>query len=111
MKDFYDLWILANRFEFSGSYLQEAIRKTFENRKTSIPEEVPPAFSEQFAQEKQNQWRAFLKTSGVTDVPDQFNVLQDLLREFLLPIFQSLRVGQLFTKDWKHSKDWISTSH
>ena len=86
---------MANRFEFSGSVLQEAIRQTFENRKTAIPRELPPAFSEQFAREKQTQWRAFLKTSGITDIPDQFKVVQDLLREFLLPIFQSLRVGQV----------------
>lgn len=106
MKDFYDLWVLADRFEFSGSELQEAVRQTFKNRNTAIPGESPPAFSEQFAREKQNQWSAFLKTSGVTDLPDQFKVIQDLLRVFLLPIFQSLRGGQLFTKQWKNSKGW-----
>jgi hypothetical protein len=106
MKDFYDVWIMANQFEFSGSVLQEAIRQTFENRKTAIPMELPTAFSEQFAREKQTQWKAFLKTSGITDVPDRFNVVQDFLREFLLPIFQSLRVGNVFTKNWRNSKGW-----
>ena len=75
MKDFYDLWVLANRFEFSGFVLQEAIRKTFENRKTAIPREVPPAFSKQFVREKQTQWGAFLKTSGIMNAPDQFEVV------------------------------------
>jgi hypothetical protein len=97
---------MANQFEFSGSVLQEAIRQTFENRKTAIPMELPTAFSEQFAREKQTQWKAFLKTSGITDVPDRFNVVQDFLREFLLPIFQSLRVGNVFTKNWRNSKGW-----
>jgi len=67
---------------------------------------LPPAFSEQFAREKQTQWGAFLKTSGITVVPVQFNAVQDLLREFLLPIFQNLRVGHIFTKNWKNSKNW-----
>ena len=106
MKDFYDLWIMANRFEFSGSVLQEAIRQTFENRKTDIPDELPPAFSEQFARERQTQWGAFLKTSGIMDAPDQFEVVQTHLQEFLLPIFQQLKAGHIFAKMWKNSKEW-----
>ena len=62
MKDFYDLWMLANRFEFKGEMLQEAVRRTIECRKTEIPTTEPAAFSAQFAREKQSQWRAFLKT-------------------------------------------------
>jgi hypothetical protein len=71
MKDFYDLWILANRFEFKGDVLQEAVRRTFEHRNTDIPTGEPAAFSAQFAREKQSQWRAFLTTSALTDTPDQ----------------------------------------
>lgn len=52
MKDFYDLWILANRFEFKGPVLQESISRTFEHRKTDIPTDEPVAFSAQFAREK-----------------------------------------------------------
>lgn len=69
MKDFYDLWFLASRFEFKGEVLQEAISATFEHRNIDIPSREPVAFSEQFAREKQSQWSAFLATSSIADAP------------------------------------------
>ncbi len=36
MKDFYDIWMLCNQFDFRGKILAEAIEKTFANRKTPI---------------------------------------------------------------------------
>ena len=32
MKDYYDIYYLSNKFDFDGSVLAEALRKTFENR-------------------------------------------------------------------------------
>ena len=32
MKDYYDIYYLANKFDFDGATLTEALRKTFENR-------------------------------------------------------------------------------
>ena len=32
MKDYYDIYYLANKFDFDGAILTEALRKTFENR-------------------------------------------------------------------------------
>ena len=37
MKDFYDLWLLARKFDFEGSALAERIGKTFARRETPIP--------------------------------------------------------------------------
>ncbi len=106
MKDFYDLWVMSNHFEFTGMVLQEAIRQTFENRKTNVPGEQPTAFSEQYTQEKQLQWTAFLKTAGIMNTPDQFTIIQNRLQEFLLPIFQSLRSEKNIDKCWKPSGKW-----
>jgi hypothetical protein len=106
MKDFYDLWVLANRFKFKGVVLQEAIRRTFEHRSTGIPESEPVAFSAQFAREKQRQWEAFLKTSGITDVPNQIESIQTCLQEFILPVFRSTRAGKKFKKTWNVGGPW-----
>jgi hypothetical protein len=35
MKDFYGIWVLSRTIDFSGSELSEAIRLTFEQRKTT----------------------------------------------------------------------------
>lgn len=43
MKDFYDLFYLANTFDFDGALLAEAVSKTFKRRKTTIPQDLPMA--------------------------------------------------------------------
>ena len=46
MKDFYDLWVLAEQFEFDGRILQQAIINTFQRRNTALPKETPVGFSD-----------------------------------------------------------------
>lgn len=106
MKDFYDLWAMSNQFDFSGNVLQEAIRNTFANRKSNIPEELPVALSEQFARDKQVQWSAFLKTTGIKDAPERIKSVQERLQNFLLPVLHSLRAGKIINKDWNPDGYW-----
>lgn len=49
MKDFADLYTLASEFEFSYRDLHQAVIKTFERRRTSIPVESPFCFTEAFS--------------------------------------------------------------
>jgi len=67
MKDFYDLWILAQRFEFENAMLAAAIQATLESRHTPLPSSFPLAFSADFHQlpNKQTQWKAFLRKSAL----------------------------------------------
>ncbi len=58
MKDFYDIWMLSRQFNFEGHKLAEAIRLTFEQRRTEMPREIE-AFSEKFINSKPAQWSAF----------------------------------------------------
>ena len=54
MKDFYDVWLLAQEMSFDGSILSAAIAATFERRNTELPKELPRAFQEQFLQESKS---------------------------------------------------------
>ena len=36
MKDYYDIYYIANKFDFDGEVLTEALRKTFSNREHSF---------------------------------------------------------------------------
>lgn len=54
MKDFYDVWLLSERFDFDGAKLTEAIRLTLEHRGTAVGESILP-FTEEFAAAKQVQ--------------------------------------------------------
>ncbi len=55
MKDFYDIWLLSRQFDFDGTQLAEAIRLTFKQRGTSLPDKID-AFQESFITAKQVQW-------------------------------------------------------
>ena len=67
MKDFFDVWFLANNFEFDGETLTQAFAATFKRRRTEIPLEVPPALTDEFAEnrDKAVQWKAFLQRTGL----------------------------------------------
>lgn len=63
IKDFYDIWLLSQNLKFQGEVLSEAIKTTFENRRTSLPSGLPSALTAQFAGDvtKINLWNAFLR--------------------------------------------------
>ncbi len=63
IKDYYDVWLLSQLFEFDEGQLARAIAATFERRGTDVPSGTPdgltPAFGEDEA--KQRQWEAFIR--------------------------------------------------
>ena len=91
MKDYYDIWILSQSFDFDRDRLAAAIAATFTRRNTTIPEELPDALAPAFATlpVKQQQWKAFKR-----DVAIDPGSLQDViaaLEAFLLPIANAAR--------------------
>ncbi len=63
MKDFYDVWAMAQQFEFDGLLLSRSIAATFERKQTTLSAEVPLALSDSFSQDrgKITQWDAFIR--------------------------------------------------
>ena len=45
MKDFYDIWYLAQAFDFDGALLSRALAATFARRKTGLPTAQPLALT------------------------------------------------------------------
>ena len=86
MKDFYDLWFMAKSMEFDFHLLRKAIFNTFDRRKTTIPEDTPTAFTNEFADQKQVLWVAFLKKNQIMDAPIKLIDAIQVLREFLYPL-------------------------
>jgi len=108
MKDFYDMWILSKQFVFDGVSLSAAVAATFDRRKTAIPDDVPTALTDAFAQDriKQTQWAAFLGRNGLSDsAPDLSSVIDDL-RPFLLEPMRAAREQQVFARSWKSGGPW-----
>ena len=83
LKDFYDIWILAQTFDFKDTRLAQAIAATFARRKTEIPTEPPDGLTAAFANDsaKQQQWKAFVADLGVDpgDLGDVVKALEKFL--------------------------------
>lgn len=96
MKDFYDLWVMGNSFAFDESTLAEAIRATFERRRTAMTSDLPVGLTDAFWQDssKQAQWRAFIGSQS--DEHDELSLhgIVDSLRHFLEVPYQTAASGQ-----------------
>ncbi|MGH8162214.1 MAG: nucleotidyl transferase AbiEii/AbiGii toxin family protein [Gammaproteobacteria bacterium] len=105
MKDFYDIWLLSRQFDFDGEVLNEAIRLTFNQRRTEIPERVV-ALSEEFGWAKQIQWQAFRRRLGQENAPEMFAEIIGDLHTFLNPVAIALRMGRTPPGSWKAPGPW-----
>jgi predicted nucleotidyltransferase component of viral defense system len=103
LKDFYDLWYMANSMEFEIGLLGKAIEKTFKQRNTSLPEQIPAALTEEFAVQKQVQWVAFLRKSQIGTAPNDLIEVIDRLKTFFDP-FIGMKEGT--NQLWVPSIGW-----
>ena len=108
MKDFHDVWTLACNLEFDGQRLSEAIRKTFERRKTKLPESAPTAFTPEFYEDKmkQTQWQAFLAKGLATEEKAPVADVVKVVRDFLMPPTEVLVSGKVFNMRWPQGGSW-----
>ena len=109
MKDYYDIWVLMQGFQFDGELLKSALAATFVRRKTALPSDVPPGLSDEFGsdRQKQRQWTAFLrrtyaKMPGETDL----KTVIGQLRGFLMPLLLAAGQSRSFSRKWPKGGPW-----
>lgn len=105
-KDFYDIYILADRYDFDGIELKEAVKETFEHRETGFDDIF--AFTDDFiiSEIHQSRWKAFLKKKKTLVNAELVDVV-NLLRTLLLPIVDSITDDKEFIAKWDHeSQRW-----
>ena len=99
MKDYYDIYYLANKFDFDGATLTEALRKTFENRGhifTSEQFEQVMAFDSDETMQKK--WNAFVRK--IAAKTDNYGTVLRMIKEFLTEPFTAAILNDKFTKFW-----------
>jgi hypothetical protein len=105
MKDFYDIWRMSQHFNFEGTVLCEAIRRTFGNRNTAVIE-FDELVSELLNNENiQKQWAAFLSKSAVSG-PEAFPEVLALIGDFLSPVFSSVKNNKVLDQEWVSPGPW-----
>ncbi len=107
MKDFYDTWSLATRFEFDGFVLAQAIRETFRWRRTALPL-MPVALTEEFGRkrERQAQWTAFTQRQQLKDAPANLYEVVQVIAMFLQPVVRAVSEDQAFNWHWPPGGAW-----
>jgi predicted nucleotidyltransferase component of viral defense system len=100
MKDFYDIWMLITNFEFDGMVIQTAIERTFQNRSTKLPDERHIVFSEEFADNKRDQWNAFSRKLREENTVAIHQIVV-LMRDFFFPVLHASQQGTVLQKKWK----------
>ncbi|MBO4562447.1 MAG: nucleotidyl transferase AbiEii/AbiGii toxin family protein [Clostridia bacterium] len=102
MKDYYDIYYLANKFDFDGKTLTEAMEKTFANRNRAFTIEQFDrmlSFSDDDAMQKK--WAAFCKK---VNTETDFGAVLDKISAFLLQPYTAIVSGDDYTKTWIVSK-------
>ena len=104
MKDFFDLWYLSEHFDFEKSLLIQAVKGTFERRKTVLPKKSAIyALSEPFFQAKKEMWQSFLKRNGLQAI--ELSHVLSRLSLFLQPVFEG-DAKPSAPDVWKSGNDW-----
>jgi hypothetical protein len=108
MKDFFDLWTLANAFEFDGASLCQAIRATFKRRKTALPTAPPLALTPEFGADvaKVRQWKAFVRKGKLDAGGVELVQVCAYLQGFLVPPTEALVAGTGFKRTWPPAGPW-----
>ena len=107
MKDYYDIYYLANKFDFDGKMLTEALKKTFENRGHSFT-------VEQFEQvmgfdrdgSMQKKWKAFVRK--IDTKTDDYSTVLKTIKIFLTKPFAATVENKEFIQQWSAANgDWL----
>ncbi len=108
MKDYFDLWLMANTFEFDGETLATAIAATFKQRRTPMPVELPDGLGDEFVgdERKLSQWNGFVRrVAQVHQGVSLANAVADL-RQFLMPVAEAIGSGAPYRKRWRPGTGW-----
>jgi len=108
MKDFYDIWLLSKKFIFNGKNLANAIKKTFTNRKTELPDKNRLFAEEMYDKESDMQifWNAFVNKNEIKNISKEFPVVLEQIERFLSPPVKAVKKKEVFNKMWRDFYNW-----
>ena len=107
MKDYYDLYYIANKFDFDGAVLSEALRKTFANREHHFTvEQFEQVMSFGDDSVMQKKWKAFIRK--INTKTDDYSTVLKTIQNFLEQPFIAAAENKTFTERWSApNSKWI----
>lgn len=108
MKDFYDLWLLAQVFDFEGEVLFSAIKRTFNVKDTDLDFDMAGLLKALKSDPgKGTQWEAFLQRIRVAVDPPEFPKVIAAINNFLVPLVTNFQQDGPANLRWKAPGPWI----
>lgn len=103
MKDYYDIYYLANKFDFDGAVLTEALRKTFENRDhTFTVEQFEQVMAFDDDEAMQKKWKAFCRK--IDTKTDDYGTVLKTISDFLEKPFIAVVGNVTYGAHWSAAK-------
>ena len=101
MKDFYDIGVIAHTMPLDGDLLSQAVKATFDRRKTDILPAPLYVFGDNFKNDKDKgvQWKAFLNKNNLQNKTDFAHVVGEV-QQLLEPVYQSIANQKTFDLQW-----------
>lgn len=99
MKDYYDIYYLANKFDFDGATLTKALKKTFDNRGHNFTVEQFEqviGFDDDAAMQKK--WKAFVRK--IDTQTDNYSTVLKTINDFLARPFMAVVKKTDFIDQW-----------
>jgi hypothetical protein len=106
MKDFYDIFTLASKYDFEGCIIREAIWQVL-SRRSILMDPNPVIFSTEFHKlpGKEEQWRAFCYRIRQESI--DFAEVLSVIRKFLEPVYLSIHDKADYNKTWhNNTRSW-----
>ena len=109
MKDFFDIWHLAQAYPFEGELLTTAIHATFAARNTPLPTDPVTALTSKFSKDagKRIQWNAFVQQAAVAETTPSLPEIVAGIGDFLGPLMASFQAKSPVPKSWRPKQGWL----
>lgn len=107
MKDYYDIYYIASKFDFDGATLARALKTTFENRgHTFTVEQFEQVMDFADDEAMQKKWKAFVRK--INTRTDDFNTVLKTIKVFLIEPFTAMVRDKDFIKKWSAANgEWM----
>ncbi|MCI8404063.1 MAG: nucleotidyl transferase AbiEii/AbiGii toxin family protein [Clostridia bacterium] len=107
MKDYYDIYYLANKFDFDSLTLTEALKKTFANRNHHFTiEQFEQMLEFDSDDAMQKKWKAFCRK--IYTKTDDYSTVLKIIKTFLKKPFAAAIKGKNFTEQWSAANsEWM----
>ena len=104
MKDYYDIYYLANKFDFDGVVLTEALKKTFENRgHVFTVEQFEQVIAFENDESMQKKWKAFCRKIDIKT--DSYSTVLRTIRSFLRKPIVAAIDKKPFNEHWTATRN------